>query len=180
MTSSRPGYSHASHIEEHSVIEPSFDLRERAVRAGSARDVDKLLAKAEAELAELKQEFPQWMLAELDELEKSWTAYRSGAPHARAGLFRRIHDLRGQASTFGFPLAGKAADLLCRLMDALQTVPADVIEAHIQAIRVIIRDKITTEDHAITVEMLKALDNLGHGLIVRALKLAEDKARGEA
>ncbi len=155
--------------DDHAVIAPVHDLAERAVRSGSSKDVDRLLAKAEEALAELRQEFPAWMAAEFEALEKAWAAHKAGAPDGKVQLFRRIHDMRGQASTFGYPLAGRAADMLCKLMDALQEVPPDVIEAHVQAIRVIIRDNVNTDDHPLGLQMIAALDELGIGLIRRAL-----------
>jgi hypothetical protein len=156
----------------HAVIEPVLDLAERAVTGGTTRDVDRMLAEAEQNLAVLKQEFPSWMASELSDFEEAWKLYKSGQPDGPKLLFRKSHDMRGQASTFGFPLAGRAADNLCRLLDAIETVPESIIEAHIQTIRVIIRQNINVEDHPIGIEMVGSLEKLGYGLIKKALDSA--------
>lgn len=156
--------------DTHTVIAPVRDLAERAITGGGSKDVDAMLAKAEQNLAALKKDFPEWMAAEFAELEEAWANYKKSAPNSKAILFRKVHDMRGQAATLGYPLAGRAADGLCKLMDALATVPESVIEAHLQTIRVIIRENVNVEDHPVGVMMIKALDKLSYDLIQQALK----------
>ncbi len=155
--------------DDHSVIEPVRELAERGVTSGSAADIERMIAKAEHNLATLKQEFPVWMASEFTELQKAWADYKSGMPDAKRLLFRRVHDMRGQAATFGFPLAGRAADNLCKLMDAVEAVPIDIIEAHVQTINVIIRENINIDDHPIGITMIMELEKLGYGMIRNAL-----------
>lgn len=155
---------------DHAVIEPVRDLQMRAARPGTQKDIDKALAAAEAQLANLRTEFPAWMAAEVDELDKAWRAYQAGEPNAMTMLFRRVHDIRGQAGTFGFPLAGRAADILCKLMDAVGEVPASIIEAHLYAIRAIVRDNVNTDNHPVGVPMIKALEKLSQKLVQDRLK----------
>ena len=155
--------------DDHSVIEPVRELAERGMTSGSAMDVERMIAKAEQNLASLKQEFPVWMASEFTELKKAWADYKADVPDAKRLLFRRVHDMRGQASTFGFPLAGRAADNLCKLMDAVEAVPIDIIEAHVQTINVIIRENINVEDHHVGVQMITELEKLGHAMIKNAL-----------
>ena len=160
----------------HSVIEPVRELAERVLRGGTARDADSLIAQAEQNLAGLKKEFPAWMATEFEGVEQAWKLYKEGAPDSQRLLFRKLHDMRGQAATFGFPLAGRAADNLCKLMDAIEEVPFAIIEAHVQTVRVIIRDNVNVEDHPIGVQMVKELEKLGHGLIQQVLRT--DKGAG--
>lgn len=155
--------------EDYAVIEPVNTLAERAVRGGMPKDIERQIAAAEESLAKLRQEFPAWMASELEGMEEVWKHYKTGAEDGPKLLFRKVHDMRGQASTFGFPLAGRAADTLCKLMDALQKVPDDIIEAHIQTIRVIIREQVNIEDHPLGVAMVESLEALGVGLIKKAL-----------
>ena len=159
--------------QSHTVIEPVLDLAKRAVTGGSARDVAQMLAEADQNLAVLKQEFPSWMASELADFEKAWELYQSGALGSSKLLFRKSHDMRGQASTLGFPLAGRAAENLCKLLDAIETVPETIIEAHIQTIRVIIRENINVEDHPVGLEMVASLETFGYALIKKALTSAE-------
>lgn len=171
MTSSSAWDAQPKSVEhdDHAVIEPVKTLAERAVRGGMPKDIERQIAAAEESLAKLRQEFPAWMAAELEGIETVWRHYKSGAEDGPKLLFRKVHDMRGQAATFGFPLAGRAADSLCKLMDALKRVPDDVIEAHIQTIRVIIREQVNIEDHPLGVAMIKSLETLSDGLIKKAL-----------
>lgn len=155
---------------DYEEIEPIRDLADRAVAAASPKELERTMAKAEAGLAELRRDFPVWMASELKDLEQMFVLYKAGAEDSEILLFRKAHDMRGQAATFGYPLAGRAADCLCRLMDALKRVPDDVVEAHMMAIRVIVRENVNVDDHRIGLEMIKGLEHLGHGLIQKALK----------
>ena len=53
------------------------------------------------------------------------------------------HDIKGEAATFGYPLAADVAENLCRLIehtpDACRVPPA-LIDQHVDAIRAIIRE----------------------------------------
>jgi hypothetical protein len=160
---------------DHSQFDPPRALAAKAARPGTAQDVDKMLAAAEAKLAELRTEFPAWMAAEFEGVEKAWADYKAGQPGSDKILFRRMHDVRGQAATFGYPLAGRAADYLCKLMDAIERVPDDIIEAHVQTIRVIIRENVNVDDHPLGLKLLEGLDTMGLNLIKRALS---DKQKG--
>lgn len=159
---------------DYQVIEPVRDLAVRAVRPGNKKDVDKMLAAAEEQLANMRSEFPVWMAAEVQELENAWSNYKSGAATGRELLFRRMHDIRGQSATFGYPLAGRAADIMCKLFDAVGDVPNHIIETHIQTIKVIVRENVNTTDHPLGVPMIAGLEKLSSKLVKERL----DAARG--
>jgi hypothetical protein len=56
-------------------------------------------------------------------------------------LYRAGHDIRGQAATFGYPLAAPVADSLCRLLEHSpdqQRIPLLLINQHVDAIRAIV------------------------------------------
>jgi hypothetical protein len=49
-------------------------------------------------------------------------------------------------------------------------VPDDVIETHMNAIRIIIKMNINVEDHPVGTQMIGELEKLGYKLIRQALK----------
>ena len=59
-------------------------------------------------------------------------------------LFRASHDLKGQGQTFGFPFVARVASSLCRMIENvnLKIVPLTLVDAHVDAIRVCMRDQI--------------------------------------
>jgi hypothetical protein len=136
-----------STFADHEVIMPPNKLRKAVAKAAPANsDVhDDPVARAEAALAELSTEFSSWMDTECERLDqarhKIKTAGIAGA--AKDALFHAAHDIKGEAETFGFPLAGQVADSLCRLIEHspdLTRVPVALVDQHVDAVRAIIRE----------------------------------------
>lgn len=131
---------------DHDLIVPSHKLgRVVTVTDGEVTPDPEPVARAEAALAELSGEFTQWMQAECDRLDSARCEIRTlgAGGAARDELFRAAHDIKGQASTFGYPLAAEVADSLCRLIehtpDSMQMALA-LIDQHVDAVRAIIRE----------------------------------------
>ena len=78
------------------------------------------LARAEAALAALSNNYLAWADADLTRLQGAL------APFQPDLLFAVAHDMKGQAGTFGFPLITELAHRLCRL---LENQPADPASA---------------------------------------------------
>ena len=103
------------------------------------------IKRAEAAMEELKSEFIDWVAKDVEQLGTAHDRFvleRNDA--ARDGLFRASHDIKGQASTFDFPLIARAASSLCKLIEETNTVaklPMSLVDAHVAAIRVIFREK---------------------------------------
>lgn len=138
--------------KDHSVIMPPTTLRDRAMSIGgkgASKDGfdTEALARAEEALAQLADDFSSWMREEATKLESARESFRK-APQTEDGqqiLYRASHDIRGQGRTFGYPLAGEIADGLCDLIDGADEMSAHVLElvdAHIDAIRAVVRDDI--------------------------------------
>lgn len=140
-----------THFEDHSVIVPPHRLRS-AVRHTSepgeiAMDV---IEKAEVALAALKDEFNGWMDAECEKLEAARQAVHHTGPSAPnlKVLFLAGHDIKGDAATLGYPLAGRLAGSLCRLLDHLPEparCPLMLVDRHVEAIRAAVRESARIE-----------------------------------
>ena len=102
---------------DHEVITPENKLR-KAVSAKPIDDDDPV-ARAELALAALSSAFGSWMESECDRLDQARQAISKGgfSKVNRDALFHAAHDIKGEAATFGFPLAAAAADSLCRLIE---------------------------------------------------------------
>ncbi len=55
-------------------------------------------------------------------------------------------------------------------MDAIQRVPDDVVDAHLQTMNVIIRQNINVDDHPMGLKLLEGLDTMGLNLIRKSLQ----------
>ena len=67
----------------------------------------------------------------------------ASTPTTQDELFRAAHDIKGDAATFGYPMAAAAADSLCRIMEHapdFTKVPNDLIAHHVNAIQAIVRE----------------------------------------
>lgn len=121
------------------------------------------IARAEKAIEELSVEFDGWMHEEVTRLlETRAVVKREGlvAPHADE-LFRAAHDLKGQADTLGYPLVTLLCTSLCRLLEATEErdrIPMSLIDNHVDAVHIVIRDKIKTDNHHTT---LAVIDRLG-------------------
>ncbi len=118
--------------------------------------------RAEAAMETLKVEFSDWIAKDIARLGEAYDAFVADKSAACAGdLFRASHDLKGQATTFEFPLIARVAASLCKLMDALEShdaVPLQLADAHVNAIRVIHRDKIKDISDLTTLTLVEELE----------------------
>jgi chemotaxis protein histidine kinase CheA len=120
------------------------------------------IKRAEAAMTVLKEEFTDWLAEDVAKLVAVREVYAK-APNAqtRDALFRAAHDLKGQADTFGFPMIGRVASSLTKLIDitaAGADVPLGLIDAHVAAVRVIFRDKIQTMDNKVAQVLANELE----------------------
>ena len=121
------------------------------------------LAKAEAALKGLSQNFDQWMQDELIKLDAARERIRAEGYTAETSenLYFRAHDLKGLGSTYGFPVVTSIAGSLCRLIDDPTTrlrAPVFLLDAHIDAIKAAVRGDIRESDHPVALVLLKELD----------------------
>jgi chemotaxis protein histidine kinase CheA len=145
MAKDKPGSVEIQRFPDHQVITQPNPLR-KVLRRVADEDRDDPVARAEKALANLSGEFPNWMVVETERLAAAHTAIlNDGITKAtRDELFRAAHDIKGDASTFGFPSAGAAAESLCRVIEHapdLATVPSELIAHHIDAIQAIVRQR---------------------------------------
>src|SRR5215475_13431069 len=88
----------------HHVITQPNPLR-KVLRRIDEKDLDDPVARAEQALAGLSGEFKDWMRIEADRLSTAHAEIlRKGfSDEAAEELFRAAHDIKGDASTFGYP-----------------------------------------------------------------------------
>ena len=121
------------------------------------------LARAEAALKSLSSQFGEWLQDEVDKLEAARAQVKAEGP-TKANmdtLHLHIHDLKGLGGTYDYPLITRVAGSLCKLMDDAGErvrVPLFLIDAHIDAVRAIIRDEIRDPAHPVGRALSEALE----------------------
>lgn len=143
MAIAKNGGALVQKFSDHEIITPVNKL-EKAVAKLTLPDDDPL-ARAEAALDKLSGQFGDWMIAECERLDaaRQLVKDRGFSKRNRAELFHAAHDIKGDAATFGFPLAAPAAASLCRLLEHTPEdirIPLALIDQHVDAVRAIARE----------------------------------------
>lgn len=140
-------------------ITPSFRLK---AGGGFGINAD-AIAKAEAALKAMSAQFSQWLNDEVAKLDKAQADIREKGYTAETAeaLYFRAHDLKGLGSTYEYPLVTRIAGSLCRMLDdpaARLTAPLPILDAHINAIRAVVRDGIKTDENPTGRVLVEALE----------------------
>lgn len=129
-------------------------LREKTLGLGKVSDDEvvfdeKLMAEAMAVLDEMSEDYPDWVFGLIQQLAD---VHRRcvDTPEQRFQHFEQLHaiahDMRGQGGTFGYPLMSNFADGLYDFTGvgtATSDKNVEIIKAHIDAMRVVIKERIS-------------------------------------
>ena len=140
-----------STAEKAQVIQVPNTLRAKVGGRLGALDAE-AIAKAEAALADLSSQFDSWLMDEIAKLDDVYATIKAeGLTTENAeALFYRAHDLKGLGTTYGYPLITRIAGSLCKMMDdedKRAKAPRVLVDAHLDAIRAVVRGQIKAEDH---------------------------------
>lgn len=133
---------------------------------------EEALSRADKTLEAMSGSFEKWLEADIARLQ---AARHAGAAsgwcdNSLDTLWRAAHDLKGMGGTYGYPIVTQIAASLCRLTEteAGKTAArqhADLVCAHVDALRASVRDRIATDQHPVgrvLVQTLEArVDRLG-------------------
>jgi hypothetical protein len=144
------------------VITPPNTLRAKVGGSFGAIDA-RAIAKAEEALAAMAGQFSQWLQDELDKLEAARSAIKAQGMTAETAeqLYFRAHDLKGLGGTYQYPLVTRISGSLCKLLDDAGTrlsAPMVLVDAHIDAIKAVVRDRIQTDEHPVGKALVEALE----------------------
>ncbi len=147
------------------VIAPHDDLRRKARPKRSVPGELDPVAAAEAAVARMADSFDGWMIAETARLGALFVEAEAGEFDGEAldAFHRAAHDIKGQAATLGFPLAGRIAASLCRLIDAkVETgrIPRDLVAQHVQSVRAVIAERARDDGSATARRLAERLDEV--------------------
>jgi chemotaxis protein histidine kinase CheA len=186
MSKSNPARTEETRYDDHSVILPPHKLKTAIVQTSEPGDIDmRPVARAEEALATLKSEFSDWMQAQCDLLESARAALHSNGrtPITLDHIFRASHDIKGDAATLGYPLAGRLAGSLCRMVDNTpdrRNIPLVLVDRHVEAIRAVVREKVRDTREPTVVEIAEQLAILVEKFLAAELKDDYAEIAGEA
>jgi len=144
------------------VIRPPNPLRAKVGGGFGGIDAN-AIARAEEALKAMSAQFGQWLNDEVVKLDKAQADIRSQGytPETAEALYFRAHDLKGLGTTYEYPLVTRIAASLCRMLDDADKrmqAPLAVVDAHIDAIKAVVRDKIQTDDHPVGRDLVETLE----------------------
>jgi len=120
------------------------------------------IKRAETAMDALKGNFAEWAQDDVRRLAEARERYAKNPDTAsRAALLRAAHDMKGQAATFDFPLIARVAGSLATLIHDLpegKDLSLTLVDAHVDAIQVIHRQKITDMSNPVAVTLAKELE----------------------
>lgn len=126
------------------IIKPPQTLQSKVEKGGpGAVDLD-ALARAEDVIANLADDYMDWVREDFVRLEAAFDKFKAGdgtAAENLEALFQIAHDMKGQGGSFGYDLMTSIGDHLCRLLETLdKDGPREqgMIRVHIDAMRVVI------------------------------------------
>jgi hypothetical protein len=118
--------------------------------------------RAEAAMEALKSEFADWAQDDVRRLVAARDVFAANADAAaRAGLLRAAHDMKGQAATFNYPLIARVAGSLSHLIHDLPEnteLSLGLVDAHVNAIHVIYRDKVMDMSNKVALALSEELE----------------------
>ncbi len=128
------------------IIRPQQLLREKCLRPGDAEEAAvEAIANAEQALQQLSVNFDDWMAAEAAQLGAARNAAKASGfcEEPLTELFQAAHNLKGQATTLGYPFADEICASLCRLIDKTpdkSKLPAVLVDQHVDAVCALVRE----------------------------------------
>lgn len=135
----------------------------RKVRVEQGVDPQNLIRRADSQVAKLAGEFEQIFAENILALGAAMTALRqsNGEDAESLGQLRvLLHDLRGQAGTFGYPLVSQVGDSACKFIDLSSEIGAtevEVLNMHVDALKAISQAKIKGDGGPIGAELMGGL-----------------------
>ena len=132
---------------------PPPTMRDKVGPRPPAFDAD-AIARAEAALKGLSENFQEWIAADIDKLDAARLNARAAhySEQSLEDVFARAHDIKGLGTTYDYPLATAIAASLCRLTEtpiarAAAACAPMLVDAHVDALRAVVRDRAQDPDH---------------------------------
>lgn len=119
------------------------------------------IKRAETAMQSLKANFEDWVGEDVAHLVSARDGFVSQPDgQSRAALMRASHDIKGQGLTFGFPFVARVAASLCTMLDAvaMRDIPLPLLDAHVDAIRVVMRDQIKGQSDQVATALVTELE----------------------
>lgn len=144
------------------VITPPHSIKDKVGRGG--RPSKDMLAKAEAAISKMSEDYPEWAMNDVDRLEALVQGTKPATGNGRVVMedaFKLAHDMRGQGGSFGYPLMTRISNSFCRFVEELEAVDeaaVQICKAHVQSMRAVLSNKVKGNGGSIGAQIAEGLE----------------------
>lgn len=143
------------------AIKPPNKLATKVPKYGG-KPAHLAIAEAQQRVENLKDDYIEHLKTDMTEVSRLVTEYKKNkSPETLKLLFRVIHNMRGQAATFGYPLITQVGRSLCLYLmeqeERLEEPDMLLITLHADALKVIYREQIMGSGDSISQETVIGL-----------------------
>ncbi|KZD11369.1 hypothetical protein [Oceanibaculum pacificum] len=151
------------------IIHPPNRLKARVSVAGGGGGIDnELLRRAESAVARYTSEtdFAEDIHGDIIRLQEALTSLerlQDNQAEFLMAMYEIAHDIRGVGETFGYPIASRLANSLCRFLEGRMHVsPAEkeILGAHIDALSMVIERKLQGDGGDDGRDLVEAIESL--------------------
>lgn len=129
----------------------------------SRDEFQQMMEKAQKTIDTIGDDYETWANEDLARMHQVMKVLKSDeaqrGKHLQA-VFRISHEMKGQGGSFGYPLVSDIAHSLCKFLDTAdesQPKTVDVVEAHVQALNLIIKSRMAGDGGKVGDELLTGL-----------------------
>lgn len=125
-----------------------------------------ILERAEKAVADLSDDYAAWAQQDIDGLRQALALARANPSNMQTSIshiYRHALDLKGQGGGFGYVLITEIGSLLTRFMEgrtAISGVEFEIVDAHIDALQVVLREEIKGDGGQIGEQIVAGLQKL--------------------
>jgi hypothetical protein len=155
-------------------MDPREDDPPSDTQAGGGGDIaynplKETLARAEEATTALRANYTEWARIDVNNTQTLLDAAKKGADRQREQLdllYAAIHNIKGQGSSFGYPLVTRIGQSLCRLIApgrALDEAGLKIAQAHLDALKLVLDQKIAGKGGEVGDKLAARLEGLTAG-----------------
>jgi multidrug efflux pump subunit AcrA (membrane-fusion protein) len=155
-------------------MDPREDDPPGDTQAGGGGDIaynplKETLARAEEATTALRANYTEWARIDVNNTQTLLDAAKMGADRQREQLdllYAAMHNIKGQGSSFGYPLVTRIGQSLCRLIApgrALDEAGLKIAQAHLDALKLVLDQKIAGKGGEVGDKLAARLEGLTAG-----------------
>jgi hypothetical protein len=142
------------------TFEAPHEIRNK-VKGGGPLDAATLL-RIEAAVAEQSAAFCELVARDIDRMQRLVAAFASRPrDEVKQDILAITHEVRGQGTSFGFPLLTRIGNALSQFLQSIEDVDDDaveVIDGHVQAMHGVVSNRISGDGDRVGPQIIRALD----------------------